>query len=150
MAFQKHWSHNGTYLTSSEFKAFARKWDFQRVISSPHFSQANRKAERAVKAAKDIMQQDNVFLALLLHRSIPIQALGASPAELASGRELQTTLVRLQSIASGAVYKNSSKNREKVSVCFEKCFQCENACFLHFFFMSRLKMHARCVSWARV
>ena len=37
-------------------------------------------------------------------------------------------------IASGAVYKNLSKNREKVSVCFGNFFQCENACFLCVFY----------------
>ena len=43
-------------------------------------------------------------------------------------------MVRLQQIASGAVDKNLSKNREKVSVCFGKIFQCENACFLRVFY----------------
>ena len=31
--------------------------------------------------------------------------------------------------------KDSSKNREKVLVCFGKNFQCENACFLHVFYV---------------
>ena len=33
-----------------------------------------------------------------------------------------------------AVYKNSSKNRVKVSVCFGNFIQSENACFLRVFY----------------
>ena len=49
----------------------------------------------------------------------------------------------------GQITVNSSKNREKVSVCFGKKFYVKMHVFF-MFFISRLKMHARCVSWARV
>ena len=52
-------------------------------------------------------------------------------------------------IASGAVFRNWSKNREKVSICFEKKINVKMHVFF-VFFISRLKMHARCVSRARV
>ena len=88
-------SDNGRQFSSEEFKNFASEWNFTHVTSSPHFPQSNGAAERAVKIAKDILKQDDVFLALLTYRSTPLPELGASPAELAFGRRLRTTLPTL-------------------------------------------------------
>ena len=90
-------SDNGTQFSSAEFAAFAQKWNFHHVTSSPHYPQSNGAAERAVKTIKEIFSQDDVPLALLSYRSTPIPDLGASPAELAMGRKLRTTLPTLPS-----------------------------------------------------
>ncbi|KAK3795955.1 hypothetical protein RRG08_042949 [Elysia crispata] len=58
----------------------------------PSLSSANGAVERAVRTAKHILNQDDVFLALLVYRASPIVELKASPAELAYGRKLRTTL----------------------------------------------------------
>ena len=86
---------NGTQFTSAEFKTFSVDWNFQHVTSSPHYPQSNGEAERAAKTAKELLKQDVIFLALLTYHSTPIPDLGASPAELAFSRRLQTTLPSL-------------------------------------------------------
>ena len=88
-------SDNGTQFTSAEFKTFSVDWNFQHVTSSLHYPQSNREAERAVKTAKELLKQDDIFLALLTYCSTPIQDLGAGPAELVFGRRLQTMLPSL-------------------------------------------------------
>ena len=85
-------SGNGPQFSLSEFKAFSDFWNFQHVTTSRHFPQANGAAERAVRTAKHILNQDDVFLALLVYRASPIVELKVSPAELAYGRKLWTTL----------------------------------------------------------
>ena len=58
-------SDNGRQCTSHEFKTFAEKYGFQQTFSSPCFPQSNGEAERAVKVAKDILRQDDIFAALM-------------------------------------------------------------------------------------
>lgn len=90
-------SDNGRQFVSDEFKLFAKNWNFQHRTSSPYFPTSNGEAERAVQTAKRILDQDDPFEALLSYRATPVGPTGISPAEIAMGRMLRTTLPTLQS-----------------------------------------------------
>ena len=88
---------NGRQFDCTAFRDFAKSWNFIHTTSSPYFPQSNGMAERAVKEAKNILSQEDPFLALLIHRSTPTSTTGKSPAQLACGRNFRTTLPCLPS-----------------------------------------------------
>ena len=83
---------NGRQFVSSEFQNFVDKWDFVHTTSSPYFPQSNGQAERAVRITKRILQQEDPFHALLSYRTTATSKTAVSPAELAMGQKLRTTL----------------------------------------------------------
>ena len=85
-------SDNAGQFTSTHFKEFAKKYGFICTTVCPHFPQANGAAESAVKIAKRILRQPDIFLALIAYRSAPITATGVSPAELLMGSKMKTIL----------------------------------------------------------
>ncbi|KAK7103074.1 hypothetical protein V1264_021199 [Littorina saxatilis] len=119
-------SDNGTQFTSGEFQIFVKEWGFQHVTTSPHFPQANGEAERAVQTAKKILSQDDPALALLIYRDTPIEATGYSPAQLASGRRLRTTLPTLSEnleprvCEKSTVAANDAKAKKKNKQTFDR------------------------------
>ena len=85
-------SDNGTQFDCGMFEEFAKEWGMMQVSSSPRHAQGNGAAERAVKTAKHILDQEQWELALLTYRATPIAGIGLSPAELLFGRKLRTRL----------------------------------------------------------
>jgi transposase InsO family protein len=85
-------SDNGGQFKSDLFDTFARKYGFTQSFSSPHFPQANGEAESGVKIAKRILQQDDIFDALMEYRVTPVNATGFSPSELMVSRKIRTIL----------------------------------------------------------
>lgn len=87
---------NGTNFASEEFKTFTKKWNICHCTSSPHYPQANGKAEATVKIAKQIikkseMNNEDIWLNLLHHRNIP-NKIGTSPVERLYSRSTRTLL----------------------------------------------------------
>ena len=88
---------NGPQFVSRDFLQFARDWEFVHLTTSPHHSQANGKAESAVKQAKKILLKrkkygSDAFLALLHHRNTPPAGIEISPARRLLNRRTRTLL----------------------------------------------------------
>ena len=79
---------NGAQFSADQFRRFTVEYDFQHVTSSPHFPQSNGMAERAVKSANWILNQDNPQKALMSYRSTQTEPTSQSPAKLLMGREI--------------------------------------------------------------
>lgn len=94
---EKLCTDNAQQFTSVEFKAFAEKYGFVHVASSPHCPQSNGEAEQAVQTAKKILKLNDPFLALLTYRATLIASTGCSPSQLLMGRHLRTTVPTIAS-----------------------------------------------------
>ena len=89
-------SDNAPIFHSAEFKQFEKLYKFHHKYTSPYHQSANP-AERAVKTCKNLMKKaktehQDIYLALLLHRNIPMQAFNSSPAQKFLGRRTKTTI----------------------------------------------------------
>ena len=87
-------SDNGPQYESWEMKQFARQYGFSHITSSPHYLQSNGQAERAtVQTVKKLLKQaEDPWVALLNYRAALLPWCNLSPAELLTGRRLQTTV----------------------------------------------------------
>ena len=61
-------SYNGPQFVSKTFNDFAAECGFRHTTSSPHFHQANCLAERAVQAAKKLLELEDPMMGLLDYR----------------------------------------------------------------------------------
>ena len=81
----------------SEFRNFAQQWRFQHIQSSPYHHQFNGEADRFVRTVKDILTKahqsgQDLDMALLCYRTIPINSKLPLPAELMKSRRYRTLL----------------------------------------------------------
>ena len=84
-------------FNSSDFKAFAKKWGFEVVPSSPEYPRGHGLIERHVQTVKKCMSKcdhsgHDIELALLSLRSTPLDCHMPSPAELLNNRKYRTTM----------------------------------------------------------
>ena len=84
-------SDNGPQYSSEEFRAFASRYGFAHVTSSPRYPQSNGLAERTVKTVKKLLKESSdPHLSLLSYRATPLPWCKLSPAELLMGRRVRT------------------------------------------------------------
>lgn len=110
-------SDNGPQF-QSEFKKFAREYDFLHITSSPYFAQSNGCVEAAVKVAKNLLKKnENINQALLAYRTTPLEC-GFSPSELMFNRKIRSFLPilpsKLNSFVDASSFlekENSAKNK---------------------------------------
>ncbi|XP_054260010.1 uncharacterized protein K02A2.6-like [Macrosteles quadrilineatus] len=86
-----------TCFTGFAFKEFSVQWEFNHVLTSPHFSQANGMVERAIQNVKNIVKKSmldksDLYLALLEYRNTPISNSIPSPAEILFSRKINGVL----------------------------------------------------------
>ena len=84
-------SDNAPIFHSAEFKQFEMLYKFHHKYTSPCHQSANP-ADRAVKTCKNLMKKakrehQDIYLALLLHRNIQMQAFNSSPAQKEEQRQ---------------------------------------------------------------
>lgn len=66
------------------------KYVIYHITSSQHFPEANVETKSAMKIAKRILKQPDVFITLSAYPSTPISAINKSPVELLVGRKIRT------------------------------------------------------------
>lgn len=63
-------SGNGPQCSPKKFKNFTKSYGFVQKISSPHFEQSNREAERTIQTLKNLIKKTtNPYRALLAYRN---------------------------------------------------------------------------------
>ena len=90
-------SDSGPQYTSAEFKDFTKHWQIEHRISSPRNPQSNGMAEHCVQTMKaslikTIEKGEDVDLALLTHKTTPLNHRLPLPAELLNSRKYKTLL----------------------------------------------------------
>ena len=96
------WTDGGPQFTSSSFRLFNEKWGIIHHKSSPHYPQANGRAEAAVKSAKKLLRRcwddltgqlddEKWTRGVLQHRNTPGPS-GRSPAQVVFGRPMRDTI----------------------------------------------------------
>ena len=98
-------SDNGPQFACHDFKTFSKRWEFDRVTSSPYHPKGNGKAESAVKTVKRLFRKckdagESFEMALLDHHNTPTPATGFSPAQLMMSRRTKTLLPTTNNLLS--------------------------------------------------
>ena len=113
------YSDPGSQFTSSEFKLFSKKWDFEHKIVSAKHHQANGLAERYIQTVKNVLKKSihdkkDIYLSLLIYRNTPISKDGKTPAELLYNRNIKTILPNYRSEIDNEKFKKQLIERQYV------------------------------------
>ena len=90
-------SDGGPQYTSADLRDFMKDWQIEHKVSSPRNPQSNGMAERCVQTMKPsllktIEEGEDVNLALLTYKTMPLNHSLPSPAELLNSRKYKTLL----------------------------------------------------------
>ena len=90
-------SDEGPQYTATEFQDFTKHWQIEHRLSSPRNPQSNGMVERFVQTIKAsllkiIEEGEDVHLALLTYKTMPLNHRLPSPAELLNSRKYKTLL----------------------------------------------------------
>lgn len=81
---------------SYECTQFADKHDFKFITSSPHYSQSNGLAERAVQICKNILKksvnEEQIIQSLMAYRTTPTKYMNYSPSQLLFNNNIRTDI----------------------------------------------------------
>lgn len=92
------YTDGGPQFSNYKFKAFAAKWNFSHVISSPYYARSNGMVERYVGTCKNMLNKAekaglDPYVALLEYRNTPIDSkINKSPSEIMFGRNVNAFL----------------------------------------------------------
>ena len=105
---------NGPQFISSDYKEFTDTWQIQHITSSPHHSQANGKAESAVKIAKKLLKKvkhtgQDMHIAILEWRNTPNNT-GSSPVQRLMSHRTKTLLPTAEELLKPRVVDNVDKD----------------------------------------
>ena len=89
-------SDNGPQFNCKEMEDFAEAYNFKHVTSSPLYPQSNGLAEWSVRTVKELLRNaEDICLALLAYRAIPLPWCHLSPTELLMGRRVRTNVPQI-------------------------------------------------------
>lgn len=117
-----------TNFSSQEFKKFSNDWEFNHVMSSPHYPQSNGKAESAVKVVKTLIKKSidsntDFYQMLLLHRNTPNKT-NFSPAKRLMNRWLRCHIPSinkdLEPIEQQCVQDKIKENKNKAKIYYDR------------------------------
>ena len=117
-------SDGGPCYASCEFKSFTDKWEFEHVMSSPHYPQSNGFIERAIQTVKNTMKKAksagmDAELAMLCIRATPISAQIGSPAELLYNRQIKSNLP-MRTKGDEAIAEHLIKCQERQAMYYDR------------------------------
>ena len=104
-------SDNGPHFASTQYRDFAKTWDFKHVTSSPHYPRSNGFVERQIQTIKHVIKKtkqagEDIEMGLLSLRATPVDNKLPSPAELLFQRRVRSNLP--------CHIQNKNSNRDQV------------------------------------
>ena len=108
---------NGPQFRAEAYARFAKEWEFNHVTSSPYHSQANGKAESAVKIVKRLIKKtkrghQDVHLAILNWRNTPSEGNNLSLVQKLHFRRTRTLLPTTSGLLHPRVPTNITEDIE--------------------------------------